>query len=134
MPEINWLGAIVAGVAGFMLGALWYSPLLFVKRWQAETGVGTTKPIRYAFALPMVVSVTTAIVGAIVLSALIGPVGNVKTGALLGATIGFLCIAPAIKMNGMFGQDSPALISIHALYPALQFTLMGIILGLWNSL
>lgn len=134
MPEINWIGAVVAGVVGFMLGAMWYSPLLFSKRWQAETGVGETTPIRYPFALPMAASIGSAIVGAIVLSALLGPLGGVKEGVVLGAAVGFLCIAPAIKMNGLFGQDSPALISIQALYPALEFTLMGAILGLWNSL
>lgn len=134
MPEINWIGAVVAGIAGFVLGGLWYSPLLFSKRWQAETGVGARVPIRYPFAVPMAASIAIAILGAIVLSALIGPAGGVKAGVILGAAIGFLCVAPAIKMNGLFGQHSPALITIQALYPALQFTLMGAILGLWNSL
>ena len=62
----------------------------------------------------------------IVFAALAGSSGSV------GAVIGFLCVAPAIKMNGLFGQNSPALIAIQALYPAVQFTLMGAILGLWH--
>ena len=130
MPEINWLGSLAAGIAGFMLGALWYSPLLFSRRWQAETGVGGPKPIRYPFAVPMIASVVIAIVGAMALSALIGPVPSVKGAVIVGGVIGLFCVAPAIAMNGLFGQDSPALIAIHALYPALQFALMGLILAL----
>ncbi|BCW87785.1 hypothetical protein sos41_09150 [Alphaproteobacteria bacterium SO-S41] len=133
MLEINWVGAIVAGIAGFVLGGLWYSPLLFSKRWQAETGVGKTVPIRYPFAVPMIASVTISIIGAIALSALVGPAPSFKGAIVVGAVIGFLCVAPAIKMNGLFGQNSPGLIAIHALYPASQFTLMGAILGLWSS-
>ena len=35
MPEVNWLAVLAATVAAFVLGGLWYSPVLFGKRWQA---------------------------------------------------------------------------------------------------
>jgi hypothetical protein len=31
--EINWLAVLVSGLAYFALGALWYSPVLFSKKW-----------------------------------------------------------------------------------------------------
>ncbi len=38
MPHINYLAVLVAGVVIFMLGGLWYSPVLFAKRWVALQG------------------------------------------------------------------------------------------------
>ena len=36
MPEVNYLAVLVAAVAAFILGAIWYSPALFVKPWMVE--------------------------------------------------------------------------------------------------
>ena len=38
MPHINYLAVLVAGVVIFMLGGLWYSPVLFAKKWMALQG------------------------------------------------------------------------------------------------
>ena len=35
---INFLAVIVAALAAFGLGAVWYSPLLFAKQWVAFNG------------------------------------------------------------------------------------------------
>lgn len=129
--EINWLGGLVAGIAGFMLGGIWYSAL-FGTIWMRETGVTRESPKRYSMALPMVASIGISIVGALALSWLLGPAPGVKQGLIVGAVVGMFMVAPAIKMNGLFGQNSPVLIAIQAGYPALQYILMGLILGLWS--
>ncbi|MBT8250327.1 MAG: DUF1761 domain-containing protein [Acidimicrobiia bacterium] len=36
--EINWLAAIVAGIIYFVLGALWYSPVVLGKPWMDSMG------------------------------------------------------------------------------------------------
>ena len=33
ISNLNWLHIFLATLAYFMLGALWYSPVLFVKQW-----------------------------------------------------------------------------------------------------
>ena len=33
LPIVNNVAVLVSGVAIFMLGGLWYSPVLFAKRW-----------------------------------------------------------------------------------------------------
>ena len=33
MPHVNYIAVVVAAVAIFILGGLWYSPVLFAKRW-----------------------------------------------------------------------------------------------------
>ncbi len=36
---VSWAGVIVGAVAAFILGWLWYSPMLFGKKWAAAHGV-----------------------------------------------------------------------------------------------
>ena len=38
LPPINYLAVLVAGIVIFVLGGLWYSPVLFAKRWIALQG------------------------------------------------------------------------------------------------
>jgi uncharacterized protein DUF1761 len=39
MPEIDWLGVLLCGVSSMILGALWYSPMLFGRAWQRGAGL-----------------------------------------------------------------------------------------------
>ena len=131
MPEINWIGALVAGVVGFLIGAAWHSPLLFGKRWQAETGVDP-QALRHPLWMPMTAGFLSPIVGAMALSALIGPTPSLMGAVVVAAVIGALIVAPAIKTNGLFRQDSIPLITIEAGFVAVQYIAMGVVLGLWQ--
>jgi hypothetical protein len=52
--QLNWLAIIIAVVANFILGFLWYTPL-FGKAWAKEMGIDTTqKPPSGALAKGMV--------------------------------------------------------------------------------
>jgi hypothetical protein len=37
--NVSWLAVLLAAVAAFAIGALWYSPLLFARAWQREAGL-----------------------------------------------------------------------------------------------
>ena len=39
MAEINHLAVIVAAVSSFLVGGLWYSPVLFCKPWMKASGI-----------------------------------------------------------------------------------------------
>lgn len=130
MGEINWIGGVVAGLAGFMLGGVWYSAL-FGGLWMREHKLSKDGPFRYPVILPMVASIAISIVGALALSWLLGPAPGLARGLTLGAVAGLLMVGPAIKMNGLFAQDSPGLIAVEAGYPAVQYVMMGLILGVW---
>ena len=43
LASLNWLAIIVAALASFAIGSLWYSPVLFGKVWQRETGITDEK-------------------------------------------------------------------------------------------
>ena len=42
--DINWLAILVAAIAYFMLGAVWYSKALFGTKWAAVVGLDMTDP------------------------------------------------------------------------------------------
>ena len=44
MSDVNLWAALAAAASAFLLGGLWYSPLLFLKVWSRESGFGDTPP------------------------------------------------------------------------------------------
>ena len=42
--QINWIAVLTGAIGYFLLGALWYSKVLFVKKWIAYTGVSMSDP------------------------------------------------------------------------------------------
>lgn len=49
MTDVNWLAVIVGAVVAFLVGWLWYSPMLFGKGWAAgnnvELGSASSMPV-----------------------------------------------------------------------------------------
>jgi hypothetical protein len=38
LGELNWLAVLIGAAIYFVLGALWYSPMLFARPWQRSIG------------------------------------------------------------------------------------------------
>jgi hypothetical protein len=51
MPAVNWFAVLAATLSMFVLGALWYSPLLFVKPWIKAAGLDVDVEKRGNFAV-----------------------------------------------------------------------------------
>src|SRR5215470_14476651 len=65
--HVNWLGALVAALSAFLVGGVWYSPLLFARPWlaatkvaEAELGRGHVRVFGGAFVLALVSAVNLA--------------------------------------------------------------------------
>src|ERR1044071_4927827 len=91
LPAVNYLAVLVAGAVIFVLGGLWYSPVLFAKRWVALIGQSEDElkaaagnmPMNYLFVL--LCGLVTAWVMTLV-------IGNFATASAVdGALIGALC-------------------------------------------
>ena len=130
---INWAAFAAAIVANFALGALWYSPLLFVRHWQAETGLSNQEMgKRMAVAIPgqTIGSVVTAFV---LLHLLI--YAGART-ALAGAGMGALCWLAFTAMPTLgyvlYGSRKAKLSLIDNGYHLVGLVIMGAILGGWG--
>jgi hypothetical protein len=129
--EINWLSVIVATLAAFAIGGLWYSPLFVGKAWQSELKLSDAD-IKAAN-MPMIFGLTFVLnfISAIVLDMFIGRAGTLKDGLFAGLLVGVAWIATSLGTNYLFARKSFKLFLIDATYFIIYFAVMGLILGAW---
>ena len=129
MPEINWIAALLCGVATLLIGGLWYSPLLFARAWQREAGLSDetlrsgSVPLRFA-----IVFVLGTIAGA-VFALFVGTAMTLAQASAAGAAAGIAWVAIAFGINYLFEHRSLRLWLINGGYHVLQFTAFGAIIG-----
>jgi predicted transporter len=126
---VNWLAVAVAALATFVIGAPWYSPLLFQKRWQREMGVADSKrghPLR-VFGLAYLFS----LIATACLAAILGPETDPVSGLKVGAIVGACFVATSFGVNYQFANRSFTALLIDGGYHILQFAAFGLVLGAW---
>jgi len=65
--NVNWLAVIVGAIVAFLIGWLWYSPMLFGKKWAEGNGVA----LGSASSMPVAAMVSQAI-GLLLMSWFVG--------------------------------------------------------------
>jgi uncharacterized membrane protein len=130
--NLNWLAIIVAAVSAFMLGGLWYSPLMFVKRWMKETGI-TQESTKNANMLKLFgFSFILSFIASFFLAMFIGAGAGGSFGALAGFMAGFGWVLTFLGIIYLFESRSLALFLINAGYSVVSLTIMGFIIGVWQ--
>ena len=126
---MNIWAVLLAAVSSFVLGGLWYSPLLFGRLWTAENGVPKQAghPAK-VFGISFVFSLVAAVAFALWL----GPATPLETALRAGAIAGFGFVAASFGINYQFAQRTFTLWLIDGGYHTLQFVLFGLILGAWH--
>lgn len=125
--EVNWLAIILAALSGFLVGGIWYGPVMG-KKWMGAVGLSEEQikqanmGVVYggAFAFSLLASWTLAHTFATYAQDLSIPV---KIMTAFGVALGF--IVPAIGTNYLFSQKSKTLFFIDAAYWLLFYTAMG---------
>lgn len=130
---INWLAVLAAAAIRFVVGALWYSPLLFVKPWQAVAGV-TDEQLNSRFVRGIVVDAVMSLVMAFALANIIGASGITDwingAGAGFWVWLGFI-FATAITLWS-FENRPLKLIAINTGQNLVALVLMGALLAVWR--
>ena len=126
---VNWISVIVAALAAFAIGGLWYSPLLFSKVWQHESKLSDADIKNANMALIFGSAFVLNFIGAVFLDMLIGTEANWMTGLVNGLVVGIAWISTAMGINYLFGRKSLKLFLIDAGYFVVFFAAMGAILG-----
>jgi hypothetical protein len=130
---INYFAVLAAALSSFVLGGLWYSPMLFGKIWMrvnnfTDADLQTFSKARM-FGWSFVFSLVMALNLAMFLAA---PGTNVTWGMAAGALAGFGWVAMSIGIIGVFENRSWAHIAINGGYMTLAFVIMGAIIGAWR--
>src|SRR5262245_13708559 len=130
------LPVLVSAVAVFVLGALWYSPVLFGRAWVRAHGYTDEKlaGMRATAGKAYAVSFVCYVVMAAAMSFLIGrmDITMIKGGVKLGAVLGFGFAATIGLTANMFSERRLSAWLIDAGYQVAYLILMGVILVAWR--
>lgn len=132
MNGINLWAVLAAGVSAFMLGGAWYSPLLFGKAWQRATGLSDEQLKGGNPAVIFGGSFVLSLLAAFVFAMFLGPRPAIGLAVGAGAAAGLCWVAASFGINYLFERKSLALFLINGGYSTFQFTLYGLVLGLWH--
>jgi hypothetical protein len=123
---------LVAAFVPIVLGALWYSPLLFADRWMRA--VGRTREELGDAALGYLLSAVGALVTSYALARIVrwAEVDDVWNGALVGGLVWVGFVATVLAVTTYFGGKPRALWAIDAGYQLVALVLMGAIHGAWD--
>ncbi len=128
------VSVIVAAIAGFAFGAVWYMSL--AKPWMAAAGIQVTedgKPVNGASPVPFVISgICMLLVAGMMrhIFAMAGIDGAVK-GMVAGLGIGLFFITPWVAMNYAYAMRPPKLTLLDGGYSTLGCAVIGLVLGLF---
>ncbi|MCB0611038.1 MAG: DUF1761 domain-containing protein [Lewinellaceae bacterium] len=131
--NLNHLAVIAAALSTFVLGALWFSPILFGKAWMVENNLTEEDLKKGSMAKILGLALIFALVMAYNLGFFLAdPSVDFKMGALYGFLTGFGWVAMAIFTIGLFERKTWRYMLINAGYMIVSFTVMGMILGAWK--
>jgi hypothetical protein len=132
---INYLAVLIAAVAGWVAGAVWY--MAFAKPWMAA--VGTTREqieasrTRPGASLPFVFAFAACVIMAWVLAGLIGHLGLGQVTLRNGVISGLFCwlgfVITTMLVNNSFARRSRMLLLIDGGFWLVVLVLMGAIIG-----
>ncbi len=133
LGDINYLAVLTATFITMILGALWFSPILFGNKWMKMMGFTEEQLKEDGSVKEMIISVLTSFVEAVVLASLVIMTGadTIFQGIHLGAMIGIGIIAMVNLSNAMFNRVPIKLWLIGSGYRVVYFMINGAILAVW---
>lgn len=131
--QINHFAVIVAAFSAFVLGGLWYSPMLFAKGWMKANGFDASinekgNPaviFSIAFIMTLILSYTLGFF-------LAGPETTMVVGIQMSALSGVGLAVTSLFVIAMFERRPPAYFAINGGYIVLMFVIMGALIGGWR--
>ena len=130
---INYFAVLAAALSTFVLGGLWYSPLLFGKAWMrannfTDADLQTFSKARmfgWSFFLALIMALNLAMF-------LAASDTNLTWGMAAAALAGLGWVAMSIAIIGLFENKSWKYIAINGGYVTVAFVIMGAIIGAWR--
>lgn len=127
--NINYLAVIAAIISSWLLGGLWYNKLVFGAMYaQSESSkMAQSRHPRLIFLTAFVMWTISALAFAFCL----GKNPPLGLAIMVGALTGFCFVSTSLAVNYAFSGRSLKMFLIDAGYHTLQFTIYGVIYGLW---
>jgi hypothetical protein len=129
MPDVSLVATMLATLAGFALGALWYGPL-FGRWWMRALGTAAEAARRGGAARTYGATFVLGLIASYVFGLYLGPNPGLAFSVVAGAAAGLFWVATSLATNYLFEGRPVALIAINGAYHAVRFTLIGLTFGL----
>ncbi len=130
---INHIAVFVCAVLSLVLGALWYSPILFGKIWQQEVGLSDEELAKINPAKVYGLSFLLAWIMSYNLAFFLGDNSTTwQWGIAAGLLAGIGWVAAMYITISLFEQRSLKQILINCGYIIVYFGLIGFVLGIWR--
>jgi Protein of unknown function (DUF1761) len=133
MPHINWFAVLAAAASTFVIGGLWYSPVLFGRAWMSVNNLNEAELAKSNMVRIFGLALLFAVIMAANLAAFLA---EPKTTAVWGATAGFLAgfgwVTLGIATIALFERRSWKYVLINGGYMTVSFVIMGLIIGGWR--
>lgn len=130
-PALNWLAIGGAGVAAFMVGAVWYNTKVFGAAWMQLNGITEADAKKGHPGMIMGGALALTILTAYCIARLLlvggGWEGGAKVGLLVGAAVAF-----GTGINYLFEMKPMKLWFINGGHQLVTCVLSGAILGAWR--
>lgn len=131
--NLNWLHVLVAAIAYFALGSVWYSAL-FGKRWVAYQNINMNDPnAKKGVAAIMIGSFVWMFITSIGLAVLVSRLNLVgaMAGVKLGLLTGICFSSAAISISYLYVKKPTGLHFIDCLYHVIGQVIAAVILCVW---
>jgi hypothetical protein len=133
--NINFLAVAVAVIASFIVGALWYSPVLFGKLWMHLTGttqieMKNSTNVKRAYTVNIIGTIITALAIAVIFD-----YADIKTPfeVLSAVLILWVGISMPFSFNDViFGKKPIKLWALNGGHHLITLLVMGYIIALWH--
>jgi hypothetical protein len=138
MPQvhINFLAVIVAAVVAFLIGGLWYSPLLFAKLWVNAHGYSEeqVKEMQKGAGKAYAVTLVCDFLIALAIAALVGYIHleHCVQGLKLGLLVWAGFAMPLGLTANMFSGKRITVLYIDTAYQLVYLVIMGAIITVWH--
>jgi hypothetical protein len=132
--QINWAAVLAAALSMFIIGGLWYSPVLFGKVWlrangfsqdEIEKSGSKLRAFGGSFVLALIMAANLAFF-------LATPSTTVLWGMTAGALAGVGWAAGGLAVVALFERRPAAYILVNGGYLIVAFIAMGAVLGGWR--
>ena len=130
LQQLNWLAIVVAAVAGYFPGAIWYSPIAFLRPWARELGVDLNQKPKGVGAR-IAIGLIPALIAATALALVVGPHPSLHEACARAFIVAVGFIATSFAVQYLYENRSVTFWLIKSGYHLLQFLIMGAILALW---
>jgi hypothetical protein len=131
LHTLNLWAVLLAALSAFLIGGLWYSPILLGSAWKRANGFTADPPAAgpKGFLIAFLLSLVMAFNLAMFLNA---PGTTLAWGATAGFLAGFGWVAMSIGIIALFEHRPLGYVAINGGYVTVALTVMGSILGGWR--